>query len=99
MQRNKIQIFFRRFLVVLVLLCFVGMTGYSELLHDHDYDFSESHDDCSPCNWTKSHKVNTTKKIYIANVFSFSEATFQLSLLKSLDFLPGFHNRGPPFFS
>ena len=99
MQRNKTQIFFSHFLVVFVLLCFVGMTGYSELLHDHDHDFSESHDGCSPCNWTKSHKVNTTKKIYIANVFSFSETTFQLSFLKPEDVLPGFHNRGPPFVS
>ena len=99
MQRNKTQIFFSRFMGVLVLLCFVGMTGYSELLHDHDYDFSESHDNCYPCNWTKSHKVNTTKKIYIASVFSFSETTFQLSFLKSKDFLPSFHNRGPPFVS
>ena len=46
MQRNKTQIFYSRFLVVLVLLCFVGMTGYSELLHDHEHDFSESHDNC-----------------------------------------------------
>jgi hypothetical protein len=99
MPRNKIQILFSRFLVFFVILCFVGMTGYSGLLHNHDHDFSESHDNCSPCNWTKSHKVNTTKKIYIANVFSFSETTFQLSLLKSFDFLPGFHNRGPPFVS
>ena len=97
MQRNKTQIFFSRFLVVLVLLCFVGMTGYSELLHDHDYDFSESHDDCTPCNWTKSHKVNTTNKIDIRNVFSFSYTPFHLSLLKSKDILPGFHIRGPPF--
>ena len=99
MQRNKTQIFFRCFMGVLVLLCFVGMTGYSELLHDHDYDFSESHDNCYPCNWTKSHNANTTKKIYIANVFSFSKTTFQLSFLKAKDFLPGFHNRGPPFVS
>ena len=97
MQRNKTQIFFSRFLVVFVLLCFVGMTGYSELLHDHN--FSESHDDCSPCNWTKSHKVNTTKIIDIANVFSFRETTFQRSLLKSEDLLSGFYNRGPPFVS
>ena len=97
MQRNKTQIFFSHFLVVFVLLCFVGMTGYSELLHDHDYDFSESHDDCTPCNWTKSHKVNTTNKIDIRNVFSFSYTPFHLSLLKSKDILPGFHIRGPPF--
>jgi hypothetical protein len=97
MQRNKTQRFFSHFLVVFVLLCFVGMTGYSELLHDHDYDFSESHDDCTPCNWTKSHKVNTTNKIDIRNVFSFSYTPFQLSLLKSKDILPGFHIRGPPF--
>ena len=99
MQRNKTRILFSRFMGVLVLLCFVGMTGYSELLHDHDLDFSASHDDCSPCNWTQSHKVNTTKKIDIANVFSFSETTFQLSFLKPEDVLPGFHNRGPPFVS
>lgn len=99
MQPNKKQIFFNRFLIVLVLLCFVGMTGYSELLHDHDYDFSESHDDCSPCNWTQSHKVNTTKIIDIVNVFSFRETTFQRSLLKSEDLLSGFYNRGPPFAS
>ena len=99
MQRNKTQIFHSRFLIVLLLLCFVGMTGYSDLLHDHDHDFSESHDGCSPCNWTKSHKINTTKIHNIANVSSFSETTFQLSLLKSDDILPGFHNRGPPFNS
>ena len=99
MQRNKTQIFFSHFLVVFVLLCFVGMTGYSELLHDHDLDFSASHDDCSPCNWTQSHKVNTTKKIDLKNVFSFRETTFQRPLLKSEDVLPGFHNRGPPVYS
>jgi hypothetical protein len=97
MQRNKTQTFFSRFVVVLVLLCFVGMTGYSELLHDHDHDFSESHDGCSPCNWTKSHKVDKDEKIYIAHVFSFSNTSFQRPLLKSEDLLPGFNNRGPPF--
>ena len=97
MQRNKIQIFFRRFLVVLVLLCFIGMTGYSELLHDHD--FSESHDDCSPCNWTKLHKVDKNEKTYIAHVFSFSDISFQRPLLKSENLLSGFYNRGPPFVS
>ena len=97
MQRNKIQIFFSRFLVVLVLLCFVGMIGYSELLHDHD--FSESHDDCSPCNWTKSHKVDKNEKTYIAHVFSFSDISFQRPLLKSEDLLSSFYNRGPPFNS
>ena len=99
MRPNKTQIFFSRFMVVLVLLCFVGMTGYSELLHDHYYDFSESHDDCSPCNWTKSHKVDNNEKTYIAHAFSFSETTFQLSFLKPEDVLPGFHNRGPPIIS
>ena len=97
MQRNKTQIFFSRFLVVFVLLCFVGMTGYSELLHDHD--FSESHDGCSPCNWTKSHKVDKNKKTYIAHVFSFSDISFHRPLLKSEDLLSGFYNRGPPFVS
>ena len=97
MQRNKIQIFFSRFLVFFVLLCFDGMTGYSELLHDHDHDFSESHDDCSPCNWTKSNKVNAVKKIYIANVFSLSETTFQQYFLKAQDFLTISNSRGPPF--
>ena len=77
MQRNKTQTFFSRFLVVFVLLCFVGMTGYSDLLHDHDVDFSESHEDCSPCNWTKLHKASASKKVYIANVFSFSDISFQ----------------------
>ena len=99
MQRNKIQIFFRRFLVVLALLCFVGMTGYSELLHDHDYDFSESHDDCAPCNWTKLHKVDKNEKTYIAHVFSFRDISFQRPLLKSENLLSGFNNRGPPLVS
>ena len=99
MQRNKTQIFFSHFLVVLVLLCFVGMTGYSELLHDHDYDFSESHDDCSPCNWTKSHKVDNNKRTYIAHAVSFSDTFFQLSFLKSEDLLSGLYNRGPPLVS
>ena len=96
MQRNKTQILFSRFMGVLVLLCFVGMIGYSELLHDHDLDFSASRDDCSPCNWTQSHKVNATKTIDILNVFSFRETTFQRPLLKSEDLLSSFYNRGPP---
>ena len=99
MQRNKTQIFFSHFLVVLVLLCFVGVTGYSELLHDHDHDFSESHDGCSPCNWTKSHKVDKNEKTYIAHVFSSSDISFQRPLLKSEDLLSSFYNRGPPFNS
>jgi hypothetical protein len=73
------------------------MTGYSELLHDHDIDFSESHDDYSPCNWTKLHKVITSRQAYIANVFSISETTFQLSLSKPEEFLQGFYNCVPLF--
>ena len=99
MQRNKTQIFFSHFLVVLVLLCFVGMTGYSELLHDHDHDFSESHDGCSPCNWTKSHKVDKNEKTYIAHAFSFSDTFFQPSFLKSEGLLSDFYIRGPPLVS
>jgi len=99
MRPNKTQIFFSRFMVVLVLLCFVGMTGYSELLHDHDHDFSESHDNCSPCNWTKSHKVDKNEKTYIAHVFSFSDTFFQLSFLKSEGLLSDFYIRGPPLVS
>jgi len=97
MQRNKTQILFSRFLVILVLLCFVGMTGYSELLHDHD--FSESHDDCSPCNWTETHKVDKNTKTYIAHAFSFSNTFFQLPFLKSEDLLSDFYIRGPPLVS
>ena len=99
MRPNKTQIFFSRFMVVLVLLCFVGMTGYSELLHDHDLDFSESNDDCSPCNWTKSHKVDNNEKTYIAHAFSFSDTFFQLSFLKSEGLLSVFYIRGPPLVS
>ena len=99
MQRNKTQIFHSRFLIVLLLLCFVGMTGYSELLHNHDHEFSESHDDCSPCNWTKSHKVDNNEKIYIAHAFSFSDTFSQLSFLKSKDLASSFYIRGPPLVS
>ena len=99
MQRNKTQIFFSRFMGVLVLLCFVGMAGYSELLHDHNLDFSASHDDCSPCNWTKSHKVDNNEKIYTAHAFSFSETFSQLSFLKSKDLASSFYIRGPPLVS
>ena len=99
MQRNKTQIFFSHFLVVFVLLCFVGMTGYSELLHDHEHDFSESRDDCSPCNWTKSHKVDNNEKTYIAHAFSFSDTFFQLSFLKSEGLFSDFNMRGPPLVS
>jgi hypothetical protein len=98
MQRNKIQMFFSHSLVMLVLLCFVGMTGYPEFLHNHDHDFSESHDDCSPCNWTKSHKVEKNIKTFIANSFSFSNVFFHPSFLKSEDLLSDLSIRGPPTF-
>ena len=39
---------------VILLLCFGVLVGFSPLLHNHDLDLSENHEDCASCLWSQS---------------------------------------------
>lgn len=39
---------------IILLLCFGVLAGFSPLLHNHDLDFSNKHEDCASCLWSQS---------------------------------------------
>jgi hypothetical protein len=39
---------------ITLLLCFGVLTGFSPLLHNHDFDHSDTHEDCASCLWSQS---------------------------------------------
>jgi hypothetical protein len=39
---------------IVLLLCFGVLAGFSPLLHNHDLDFSQKHEDCASCLWSQS---------------------------------------------
>ena len=53
--KNSTPVIYRqKFLAFALLLCFGVLTGFSPLLHNHDLDLSESHEDCASCLWSQS---------------------------------------------
>mgnify|MGYP002634295689 FL=1 len=86
-------------LVLLVLLSFVGMTGYSVLLHNHDLDFEHMHDDCASCQWTQAHKTDKTDSPEITQIPSVHTIKYRTQRLDPQTSYSGFYNRGPPTVS
>jgi len=93
----------RRFLprlgVVLVLLSFGIMTGFSPVLHAHELDLTHVHDNCAPCHWSQSNlSVDTDCQVFsAASQFQFyfytpEQFVDQQSRNRVL-------NRGPPLLS
>ena len=97
---HRIKGLLGRVMVVLVLLSFSGMAGYSTLLHNHDLDFGHSHDDCASCQWTQSHKTNNdTSTAETPEAPSIQAEESHASRLNSQTVHSGFYSRGPPTLS
>ena len=88
-----------RMLILLVLLSFGGMTGYSALLHNHDFDLGSTHDDCAACQWVQAHQIDNSHTAETAETPSTHAIEYRAYRLefKSVHF--GFDSRGPPVFS
>lgn len=87
-----------RMLVMLVLLSFGGMAGYSVLLHNHDLDFDHTHNDCASCQWTQTHKTDKTHSPEITQIPSTHAIEYRTQPLEPQTVHSGFYSRDPPTF-
>jgi len=44
----------QKLFAAVLFLCFGVLAGFSPLLHNHDLDLSEAHQDCVACQWSHS---------------------------------------------
>lgn len=86
-----------KYLAIVLLLCFGVLTGFSPLLHNHDLDQSDKHEDCASCLWSQSNVNFETQasrlsfdKIILSIIFESSLPSGKINL-----FLIA--NRSPPF--
>ena len=95
----KIKIIKNKIFLVLLILSFVTLAGFESVLHNHDFDHEEVHDDCAPCLWKQSNSQVDSG----VSGFPF------LSFMQSFDFIDRpfftfdtpliFTSRSPPQFS
>ncbi len=85
--------------VLLLLLSFGVLTGFSTVLHAHELDFSSAHDDCAPCHWSQSNQSDDTNTCGIKTLSLFR--SFTLIPAESIEkrFINNLFNRGPPSLS
>ncbi len=83
---------------IVLLLCFGVLAGFSPLLHNHDLDHSDTHEDCASCLWSQSKTSYETH----ATCLTFNHIShpfyFVFSLPSSKTYLFLISNRSPPFF-
>ncbi len=85
--------------VLLLLLSFGVLTGFSSLLHAHELDFSSVHDDCAPCHWSQSSQTDETTAIAVTATPPSPFLIFSPAESIGPQFKKNILNRGPPLFS
>ncbi len=73
-QTNKI-IFSKRFQAGIFILVFGFLTGFAPILHNHELDLDETHQDCAPCKWSQedtSSEISCVSLSYFASIQPFS---------------------------
>jgi hypothetical protein len=82
--------------VLLLLLSFGVMTGFSTVLHAHELDLSSDHDDCFSCHWAQSKHTDKPDSPEVETPSLYQP--FQLILAEDIDnlFINVLFNRGPP---
>jgi hypothetical protein len=85
--------------VLLLLLSFGVMTGFSTVLHAHELDLSSAHDDCFSCHWSQSNHSDESDTPWIEAPSIFQ--SFQLISAEGIDkqLIGKLFNRGPPALS
>lgn len=96
--RRRVNRLVGRLLVLLVLMSFGVLTGYSVLLHNHDLNFDHAKDDCASCQWTQSHKTDKTHSPEITKTFSTHAIKYRAHQVKPQTVHSSFYSRGPPAF-
>ena len=85
-------------LVLLVLLSFGGMAGFSVLLHNHDLDFDHTHDDCPSCQWTQAHKTDKPHSPEVTKSPLIHAIKYRTQQSEPQTIHSGIYSRGPPTF-
>jgi len=82
--------------VLLLLLSFGVLTGFSPILHAHELDFGSAHDDCAPCHWSQSNQTDEANALGIEAPSLIQ--SFQLILPEGIHkpCISKLFNRGPP---
>ena len=82
--------------VLLLLVSFGVLTGFSPILHAHELDFSSAHNDCFSCHWSQSNQTDESDTPGIETPSLFR--SFQLIPTEYIDkiFINKLFNRGPP---
>jgi hypothetical protein len=94
-QTDKI-IFSKRLQAGFFILVFGFLTGFAPILHNHEFDLEETHQDCSPCKW---YQDNVESKIlWVSLSFSPSIQSFSFSHADSVTFDDSYPvlNKSPP---
>ena len=86
-----------KFFAVTLLICFGVLTGFSPLLHNHDLDFSDTHEDCASCLWSQSKTGCETHAPCLAFNHTVQPLYFESSQASSQTDLFQISNRSPPF--
>jgi hypothetical protein len=88
----------KRFFAFLLVFIFTLMTGFSPVLHNHEFDLSDPHEDCSPCQWTQ---INTNIDGSSPDIFSIPferQYKFSLILIDIPKLARTFSGLSPPLF-
>lgn len=96
---HRLNGFVGRMLLVLVVLSFGSMVGYSDLLHSHDADFQETHEDCKPCKWNQSNSTVETEILEARVVIIQKDIQEDDTLPAPSNVLIDRNGRSPPLFS
>ncbi len=96
---KKYKSYLPRLGVLLLLFSFGVLTGFSTVLHAHELDFSEVHDDCFSCHWSQSNKIDESDTVEVEAPSVFQ--SFQIIPVESIGklFISKPSNRGPPSLS
>lgn len=80
-------------------LCFTVMVGFSPILHNHEFDLDEVHQDCSPCHFSHSNAGLIPTLAPLSTDFALVSrvAFYQTSHPQPVSTLHS--GRSPPFFS
>jgi len=89
---------FARIGLLLAVLSLTSLAAFSSLLHNHDFDFTDVHKDCSSCLWSVA-KSNVEKSqqsdLSNNNYSAYTEKSVQILFVRRYHFQP---LRAPPLF-
>lgn len=82
MAQMRKNIFSKRLQAGFLIIAFAFLTGFAPILHSHDFDFEEAHQDCAPCQWSQDNVGS--EFLCVSLSFSPSIQSYFVSCIKSV---------------